>query len=89
MLAGMPEPERFYVASMKTQVHKEVVYIEYLKGKPDDSTPSVWRITKNPAKAHDFGSLVLAREFQRQLKQDGEARGLKNDGHVWHIRDQV
>ena len=85
----MMEPERFYVASMKTQEHKEIVYVECMKAKRDDAAPTVWRITKNPAKAHNFGSLALARDFQRQLKQDGEACGLKNDGHIWHIRDEV
>ena len=86
---GMPESERFYVVSMKTREHKELVYIECRQGKPDGTTPTVWRITKNPAKAHDFCSLELARDFQRQLKQLGNAHGLENDGHVWHIMDDV
>jgi hypothetical protein len=85
----MPESERFYVVSMKTQEHKEVVYIECRQSKPDDATPSVWRITKNPAKAHNFGSLALARDFQRKFKEEGEVHGLKNDGHIWHISDNV
>jgi hypothetical protein len=85
----MTEPDRFYVVSMKTQAHKELVYIECKQAKPNDATPAVWRITKNPAKAHDFGSLALAREFQKQFKEAGEAYGLKNDGHVWHIGVRV
>jgi hypothetical protein len=89
MLRLMIEPERFYVVSMKTAVHKELVYIECKQSKPTDGTPAVWRITKTPAKAHDFGSLALARDFQRQFKERGEAYGLKNDGHTWHISDRV
>lgn len=85
----MTESDRFFVVSMKTQAHKELVYIECRQSKPGDSSPPEWRITKNPAKAHDFGSLALAREFQRQFKEEGEAHGLKNDGHVWHISDEV
>jgi len=85
----MTESEHFYVVSMKTQEHKELAYIEYLQAKPNDNKPSMWRITKNPAKAYDFGSLALAREFQRQFKEAGEANGLKNDGHIWHISDNV
>jgi hypothetical protein len=84
---AMTESDRFYVVSMKTQEHKELAYIEF--SKPNDNRPSTWRITKNPAKAHDFGSLALAREFQRQFKELGEANGLKNDGHIWHISDHV
>ena len=85
----MTAPERFYVVSMKTQTQKELVYIECRQSKPDDPSPAVWRITKNPAKAYDFGALALARDFQRQFKEQGEWHGLKNDGHVWHISDRV
>jgi hypothetical protein len=85
----MTEPDRFYVVSMKTPTHKELVYIECWKGKPNDPVAPIWRITKNPAKAHDFGSLDLAREFQKQFKDAGEAYGLKNDGHTWHIGVRV
>ena len=89
MLHLMSELERFYVVSMKTPAHKELVYIECKQSKPDDPTPAVWRITKTPARAHDFGSLALARDFQRQFKEQGEAYGLKNDGHTWAISDRV
>jgi len=85
----MTESERFYVVSMKTQEHKELAYIECYQGKSGDNGASVWRITKNPAKAYNFGSLALARDFQRQFKEAGEANGLKNDGHIWHISDYV
>ena len=85
----MTEPDRFYVVSMKTNEHKELVFIECRRNKSEDAAASEWRITKNPAKAHDFGSLALAREFQRQFKQEGKAYGLENDGHIWHIMDSV
>jgi hypothetical protein len=89
MLHLMTEPERFYVVSMKTPAHSEIVYIECKQSKLPDAGPAVWRITKTAAKAHDFGSLALAREFQRLFKEHGEAYGLKNDGHTWRISDHV
>ena len=89
MLHLMTEPERFYVVSVKTPGHEELVYIEYERSKPNDPTPAVWRITKTPGNAHDFGSVALARDFQRLFKEQGEYHGLKNDGHTWHISDHV
>lgn len=84
----MSDPERFYVVSLPTLEHTERAYIECRQGKPNNTGPSAWYITADKSLAHDFGSLALARDFRSQLK-DGEAYGLKNDGHVWQLSDVV
>jgi hypothetical protein len=81
----MHPAEHFYVVSLQTQEHTDLAYIGCT---PGQDSKSVWFISKKPSEAHDFGSLALAREFRRQLKE-GEANGMKNDGHVWHVRDSV
>ncbi|MEO8182044.1 MAG: hypothetical protein ABI895_24685 [Deltaproteobacteria bacterium] len=85
----MSEPERFYVVSLKTVDHGEAAYIGCVPGKdPWASRESAWFISTKAGEAHNFGSLALARDFQRQIKE-GEAFGLKNDGHVWQVSDNV
>jgi hypothetical protein len=85
----MPEAERFYVISLKTVDHQELAYIGCVPGKdPWASRESAWFISPKASEAHDFGSLALARDFQRQIKE-GDAFGLKNDGHVWQVSDNV
>jgi hypothetical protein len=85
----MPESERFYVVSLKTVDHPQLAYIGCLPGKdPWASRESAWFISTQASDAHDFGSLALARDFHRQFKE-GEAFGLKNDGHTWHVNDNV
>lgn len=85
----MPEAERFYVVSLKTADHPEVAYICCAPGKDHwASRESAWFISTKTSDAYDFGSLALARDFHRQIKE-GEAFGLKNDGHLWQVSDNV
>jgi hypothetical protein len=81
----MPEPRHHYLVSLQTLAHMDTAYIGCAPGDdPRASRASAWYITKKPSEAYDFGSFGLARDFQRQL-QEGEACGLKNDGHLWHV----
>jgi hypothetical protein len=85
----MPEPERFYVVSLKTADHQELAYIGCTPGKDAWAMrENAWFISSKASEAHDFGSLALARDFHRQINE-GQAFGLANDGHVWRVSDEV
>jgi hypothetical protein len=85
----MPEPERFYVVSQQTPDHRDPAYIGCAPGKdPWAMRENAWFISTKASEAYDFGSLALARDFQRQIKE-GEAFGLKNDGHLWQVSDHI
>ena len=80
----MQDSATFYVSSIPTQEHLDPAYIAL--GKRPGTTD--WYITMERCQAYDLGSFGLARDFQRQL-QDGEAYGLENDGHLWHLAHTI
>jgi hypothetical protein len=80
---------KFYVVSLQTQQHERHAYVGCESANPKATNPDKWFITDDPTKACALPTQGWARDFTAQLNEGGEAYGLLNDGHVWHVCTQL
>jgi hypothetical protein len=76
---------KYYLVSLQTQQHEGPVYVGCESPNPKVTQPNKWFITDDPERACGLPTQGWARDFTAQLNQGGEAYGLVNDGHVWHV----